>query len=294
MRKTTFITLVLVFLTLTASAQTPQVTPAPSDTASGEKSLDLIKGIKNGDLVLILKSLDAGASPNTVEDGTPALIWAVRANRVDIAEILVARGANVDEEESDDGTALQTAATAGQAQMVKLLIKHQADVNHPDHDGHRPLLFTVFGAVFKTAPAWLAVEDDEDLKKLVMGDEHELVAKLLLDAGAEVNAQANDCGLTPLMIAAMAGNVELTRILLDHHVDVNLSNGEWTALEFAEMFDSPEEVKTQMQSFDTAESKQAMLKWIQLTKNGRQVVAAMLKAAGAKPAIPTGSSAPLS
>ena len=44
--------------------------------------------------------------------------------------------------------------------------------------------------------------------------------KLLLDAGADVNAMDND-GETPLHIASYKGYIEITKLLLDRGADVN-------------------------------------------------------------------------
>lgn len=46
------------------------------------------------------------------------------------------------------------------------------------------------------------------------------VVKILLDAGADVNAQSLDLG-TPLCLAALRGRENVTRLLLDYHADVN-------------------------------------------------------------------------
>jgi ankyrin repeat protein len=177
---------------------------------------------------------------------------------------------------------------AGRANLVKLLIAHGADVNHKDHGGHPALLLAAFGAAVKGAPEWLAksifeIEDEDDDKVLQMlGHEQLESAKLLLDAGANVNEQGGDCGLTPLMVAALVGNVELAKLLLEHHADVNLNNGENRALKFAEMFDSPEELQKALGNCDDDEEKQALLKWAHFTAPGRKTIAEMLRKAGAK------------
>jgi len=207
-------------------------------------------------------------------------------NRTDIAEALLVRKAKVDEEDEKDGTALQVAASAGRADLVKVLIAHGADVNHPDKNGHTALMCATFGSVIKSAPAWLASSffelDEDDALFTRMGTEHLLAAKLLLDAGANVNAQGKDCGLTALMVAAMHGNVELAKTLLDHGADVKLTNGELTALQFAEASNSPQGLKEELDDLSDTNLKQAFLNWVHLTTPGRQAVATMLRKAGAK------------
>jgi ankyrin repeat protein len=253
---------------------------------------ELIEAIKKGDIARVLLLLENGVSPDATDtDHSPALCWAVRANRADIAEALLKRNAKVDQEEDDGGTALQAAAAMGRANLVKLLIAHGADVNARDRDGHNVLMCAALGAMIKSAPAWIAKQfmkiDDEDEDKLAyLGDEHVAVVNLLLASGADVNAQADDCGLTALMAAAMGGNIEVGRILVAHGANVNLKGGSFTALTFAEMGEDPEELQKMLDGESDEESKQAMLNWLQFTRPGRLEFAAMLRKAGAKNNLP--------
>jgi ankyrin repeat protein len=55
------------------------------------------------------------------------------------------------------------------------------------------------------------------------------IAKMLIDAGADVNVQTN--GETPLHRAAGRGEVEIARMLIDAGANVNVQdNGDWTPL----------------------------------------------------------------
>jgi len=280
-------------LAVPAQSTEPSSTPSESNqqiatVADTGHEAELIETIKKGDLAEVLRLLDNGMSPDATDsDRSPALCWAVRVNRADIVEALLARKAKVDQEENDGGTALQVAAAAGRADLVKLLIAHRANVNQKDNGGHTSLMLAAFGVMFKNAPDWITKElfdvDEEDRATLAsMGDEHVEVVKLLLRSGADANAQAEDCGLTPLMIAAMGGNVELGRILLAAGAKVDTGSEESSALKFAEMGESPEELQKMLDDETDNESKQAMLSWLNLTRPGRREFAAMLRKAGAK------------
>jgi len=270
------------------------IVPAQTNPSSGVgRAADddelFIKAVKSGDLGAVTKLIDKGVSPETKDDGSPALCIAVRFNHADIAELLLARGAKVDQEEDDEGTALQIAAAAGHANLVKLLITHGADVRRHDHDGHDSLLCAAFGSMLRTAPdsvvkAFFAIdEDDEDKTEIfqMIGNEHVAAAKLLLEAGADVNTKGGDCGLTPLMAAAMGGNVEMARLLLEHRADTSITEDELTALQFAELFDSPDELTKELSRMTNEKDKQALLNWVQFTASGRHTVIDMLRKAPA-------------
>jgi len=245
------------FLSLTAAAQQrpepPQAKPeVPEAEQSQADESALIESIKNGDLEKIVALLASGVSADAADDeGKTALEWAVRRNRPDIAQLLLDRGAQVDKEDDENGTALEAAACAGRKDLTLLLLEHHADVNHRDRGGHAALLWTSFGAFWKSAPPWAMKAfggDDEENEELVaiMGTEHYAVAEVLLKAGADVNSQAADCSLTPLMVAALSGDVELTKLLLKHRAKIDISAGEWNALRFASSFTAGKEFQDEL------------------------------------------------
>jgi ankyrin repeat protein len=280
-------------LQLTAVAQgqslSRSTTPNPQTkkVTQADAAPDLIESIKQGDVANVFKLLDSGVDPDkTDKDSVSALTWSVRMSRPDIAELLLSRKAKVDQTEDDGGTALQLAAASGRASLVKLLIAHGANVNHKDNVGHTALLYSGFGVVLKTAPGWMTkrlFDLDEEREEIFahVGDEHIDAVRMLLAAGADVNAQGEDCGLSTLMLAAMGGSVELGKILLAHGAKVNLAAGDLTALKFAEMDATPERLTEMLDDESDTETKQAMLNWLQFTRPGRQQFAALLRKSGA-------------
>lgn len=111
-------------------------------------------------------------------------------------------------------TPLHAACRAGNLNMVRLLLEHNADPNACE-------IVPVGGA----APLHLAVEHD-----------FLSIVEMLLRAGASTLSQ-NARGLTPLHVAAQEGRAEITRLLLDHGADPNLRdftghNPAWWAKEF--------------------------------------------------------------
>ena len=290
MRRPLVIMLFLLTIAPLTTGQTFPVSPKKSiadsttESVTPDTSAQLIAAIKGSELSTVLKLLQAGVDPNTDYDGDSALCSAVRSNSRPIVEALLEHKADVNQED-DGGSPLAVAAVGGNAEMVKLLLARGADPRKVDDDGHSALFVAAFGVVFKSAPDWLRKSflsgDDEDQVVAMIGNEHMAIVSLLVAAGADTNSQGGDCGLTPLMIAAIGGNVELTRILLAHHADPNLKNDEMSALKFAEA-DSAATLKDQLAGIESDDSKQAYLNWLHFTRPGRQQIAKMLRAAGAR------------
>jgi ankyrin repeat protein len=97
---------------------------------------------------------------------------------------------------------LVSAIEANDADLVRSLVRGDADVNALEKDGTTPLQWAVYF-------------------------ENPRIVKLLLDAKADVEA-ANREGVTPLALVAQTGNAEITELLLDAGASVNntMANGE--------------------------------------------------------------------
>ncbi len=88
--------------------------------------------------------LDAGANVNAASRETmkvTPLASAVAANQIELARLLIARGANVNAKAASDFTPLHEAAARGDIEFAKLLMDHGADVHAKSADGKTPLSF---------------------------------------------------------------------------------------------------------------------------------------------------------
>jgi ankyrin repeat protein len=103
--------------------------------AHGETALML--AAFNGHTGAVQALLAQGAEFN--HPGWNSLIYAATRNRLDIARILIGRGAQVNAEAENGTTALMMAAREGHLQMVLLLLEHGADINHKTHAGSSAL-----------------------------------------------------------------------------------------------------------------------------------------------------------
>ncbi|MBV9503650.1 MAG: ankyrin repeat domain-containing protein [Acidobacteriia bacterium] len=166
--------------------------------------------------------------------GMTALLYASRDGRMDIAQMLVAGKADINQAEADGVTPLLIAVANEHLELAKFLVDHGADVNATDFWGRTPLWETV------------------DIRNLEFtyghSDEHNVdreapltFLKTLLDHGAKVNARTKEVppirrwvmpisdlswadftGQTPFLRAAQSGDITVMRLLLDHGADPNI------------------------------------------------------------------------
>jgi len=81
--------------------------------------------------------LRAGVSPDACDDnGTPALVAAIRGGHTDVASRLIEAGANVNLADIKGTTAFMVAAARGDTAMMERLAAHGADATLRDADGH--------------------------------------------------------------------------------------------------------------------------------------------------------------
>lgn len=200
---------------------------ADVDSRNGAGDTPLILAASRGLPDAIASLLAAGADHSAVSDAcVTALSAAVGARDFRSADLVIKKGADVDQRPGPDGrTMLMDAASAGDVETIRFLVPRGANVNSKN----------AFGV---TALQW-AVQQGRDA-----------AARELIAAGADVGACDRE-GQTILMVAcfraALMGEPamrEIVRTLCEKGADVDKKKkGGWTALMWAADIGDAETVK---------------------------------------------------
>nr|XP_033794439.1 ankyrin repeat and SOCS box protein 3 [Geotrypetes seraphini] len=166
-----------------------------SKTFEGWTSLHL--AAKGGCVKSAKILLKAGANPNQITHQNTALFVAVENGHADVVKLLLRHGTNVNGSHSWSGwTALHQASFKEYTEIMKLLLKNEADKECQDDFGITPLFIAAqYGQV-------------ESLR-------------ILASQGAIVNCQAKDKA-TPLFIASQEGYDQCVALLLSKGANPNL------------------------------------------------------------------------
>jgi ankyrin repeat protein len=129
-----------------------------------------------------------------------------RRNLVDIVTLLLKHGADV----NDRDTALRSplhhlAEYSGELKVAQMLLDHKPDINSQDKDGRTPL---------HILPECRTKDDEDETLNL---------AQLLFERGAEVNRR-DKCNQTPLLVAMGRDRFKFARTLLKQGADANAEN----------------------------------------------------------------------
>jgi serine/threonine-protein phosphatase 6 regulatory ankyrin repeat subunit B len=138
----------------------------------------------------------------------PPLIEAIQSNDNARSTSLIASGININETDSNGGTALYWATHFLNVAMVRDLLAANADPN----------ITTPRNSAALEIAICRSPQTPETIK-----EQMEIVT-MLLDAGAEVNIQSNDRGSSPLMLAAHYRNTAAALAILKKGANTDLKN----------------------------------------------------------------------
>ncbi|XP_053094452.1 ankyrin-3 isoform X35 [Pangasianodon hypophthalmus] len=144
----------------------------------------------------------------TTESGFTPLHIAAHYGNINVATLLLNRGAAVDFRARNDITPLHVASKRGNSNMVKLLLERGARIDAKTKDGLTPLHCGARSG-------------------------HEQVVEMLLDRGAPILSKTKN-GLSPLHMATQGDHLNCVQLLLHHDVPVDdVTNDYLTALHVA-------------------------------------------------------------
>ena len=228
-----FVLLGLIFSALStiAHAQTGQGKSQARVLSEAEM---LMAGVQANRVDVVVYLLNKGLDPDTtVRNGYTALFVAAARGHTGIADLLLARGADVNKANDAGWTALMEAALHDQDKMVKHLIKAGARLDISERvNGLTPLMVAAKGDRTGSVTAMLAAGADPkaaDSKRGLSALHYALasakhssaeIAAELLVLGADPEHKAKD-GYTPLMSAVDSGKIAKISLVLSESVNVD-------------------------------------------------------------------------
>ena len=214
---------------------------ADVDSLDGEgltPSQRALEGQREGYLDVVWLLLSHGADVKHVmvhgKSGNTLLHFAASEGHLEVACMLLELKVDVNSLNDKGSTPLHRASEGwrdGCLDVVRLLLDHGANVNVHDNDRDTPLHLAAAEGHLEVARMLLERKADADSLNsnrstplhLVSGGQrggYIDVVRLLLDHGANVNVHDNHRN-TPLHFAVSKGSLEVTRMLVEHKVDVN-------------------------------------------------------------------------
>ncbi len=192
--------------------------------------LHLIDAVKNNDIKTVRSLLAQHLDVNAHEaDGSTALHWAAQRDTLEIADLLLAAGANAKAATRYNITPLSLACTNGNAIMLEHLIKAGADPNDTSEEGQTALMTAALTGKVDAVKMLLSHGADVNAKEPYKGqtalmwaasEGNASAAAMLIEFGADVKAKST-AGFTPLLFAVRDAHIEAAKVLLEHGANVN-------------------------------------------------------------------------
>lgn len=163
---------------------------------------------------------------------------ACKNDHVDVAELLIKAGADVNVKKQNYGTPLTLACKNGHLKIVELLLREKAKINLGDSTGKTPIVIALRNGHFDIVDMLINKEcyfnpqNCSEISLMRACYEGQLSAvKNLLKAGVDVNVKYGI--IYPVTVACIKGHHDIVDELVKSGTDVNLKDGDHTLLSTA-------------------------------------------------------------
>ena len=192
-------------------APAPLAVPSPPATPDASSVEALFRSIADGDLAEFSRLVDDGLHHSARNKlGETPLYFAAEKGETEMANLLIAKGADAKALTPNGETVLHAAAMIESSALMSALIEAGAEVNAANRDGETPLHWAALTGTF-------------------------LAVKALADAGADLDVQDVRMANTALHSAVSHNDIVLIHYLISKSVRTDLrNNAGLTALEFAQ------------------------------------------------------------
>ena len=182
--------------------------PPKNETTRNKCNEDLHNGIKGSDLEQIKKAIENGANVNHVEENTKETpLFKAITTKLEIIDLLVKAGANVNARNKYDETVLHKACEYEDVELIMYLLGKEVDVNAVDDQGKTPLLVALYGYI----------SDEKERLEIV---------RKFIEKGANVNVKDTIDKNTPLHLACDKGDIEIVKLLVENKANTKEKNGD--------------------------------------------------------------------
>ena len=201
-------------------------------SAAADSDLRLVDAVERRDMATARALLREQVDVNTPQlDGATALHWAAHWDDLEIADLLIRAGADVNA--ANDivygVTPLSLAAVNGSAAMIERLLNAGANANTALPTGETVLMTAARSGNVDAVTALLAHGADVSAREpsseqtalmWAAAEDHSEVARALLERGADVHAQSKGT-FTPMLFGARKGALDTAKVLRSYGANVN-------------------------------------------------------------------------
>ncbi|CAC5411871.1 unnamed protein product [Mytilus coruscus] len=161
---------------------------------NGDSVLHLAASQSDHSAVKLLISLGANVSARNKENQTPLDV----AKSIDVAEMLIQNGADINSADSKGDSALHLAAIQSDDSAVKFLIKLGANVSARNNEGRTPL--ESLEETYKKSDGYIGKTQGDSALHLAVSQSDHRAVKVLIRLGANVSARNKEVSRTKLYL----------------------------------------------------------------------------------------------